>query len=388
MKILRMLVASAIAIGCAATSAAQDTPVDDPLYMHLTAIPQPGEAAILDGAGRHHSAYEIYVTNFGKTPIKIEQVQVTGKVAGRELTFEMDTGKKLASMFAPVGGDATKPNDPALNPGQTGVFFIFPDFLSEQGIPKSFETAIKMESHGEHSGSGTIRGPSIKINPARPIVIQSPIRGKNWAAVNGPLNTSVHRRAILTMNGLPHIGQRYAIDWIQLGDDNNSFTGDKDKNSSYRAWDQEIHAVADGKIVEVKDGIPENVPNSGKLAVEITSDSLAGNHIIEDLGGGHFAAYAHLWPGTLKVKTGDVVHAGEVIARLGNTGNSSEPHLHFQVCDAPSFPNSEGLPFAIDRFTREDYTVNKTADGKQSLVVKSTHPVAREEPMEDELDSF
>ena len=119
----------------------------------------------------------------------------------------------------------------------------------------------------------------------------------------------------------------------------------------------------------------------------ISSDTLAGNHIIQDLGDGHFAAYAHLRPGTLKVKVGDTVHAGDVIGRLGNTGNSSEPHLHFQVCDAPSFPDSEGLPFAIDKFTRDDFKIDN-AKGHAALVVKSSHLAAHEEPMEDELDSF
>jgi hypothetical protein len=387
MKLLLAMVATcAIALGHAAVPLAEDTPVDDPIYMQLTTIPAPGEAAILDGAGHKHSAYEIYLTNFATTPIKIDQVQVTGKANGREMTLETDTDKKLASMYVPLGG--VKSDGPQLSPGQTAVIFIFPDFVTEQGIPESFETAIKMESHGEHSGSGTIHGPSIKLNPAPPIVIQSPVRGKNWSAANGPSNTSPHRRAIIPVNGLPKIGQRYAIDWLQLGDDNSSFTGPKDKNSSYLAWDQEIHAVGDGKIVEVKDGIPENVPNSDKLAVQMTYDTLPGNHIIEDLGGGHFAAYAHLRPGSLKVKTGDTVHTGDVIAHLGNTGNSSEPHLHFQVCDAPSFLNSEGLPFAIDQYTKQDFTVDKAADGKQTLVVKSTHPITREEPMEDDLDTF
>ena len=138
----------------------------------------------------------------------------------------------------------------------------------------------------------------------------------------------------------------------------------------------------------MKDGIPENVPNSGKIAVPITYDTLAGNHIIEDLGDGHFAAYAHLRPGTLKVKVGDQVHAGNVLAHLGNTGNSSEPHLHFQVCDAPSFPASEGLPFAIDQYTYEDYKLDKTKPAQPALILKSSHAMTKQEPMEDELDSF
>ena len=362
-------------------------PENDPLYMRVTATPWPPEAQILDGAGHRHSAYELYVTNFGKTPLKITKLDVNGKDGDKFVATQSATGKQLAAMFVPAtAGDATKPYDPSLKPGETGVFFIFADWLPSDDDPDNFDTAITIEQHGERSGSGTIHAAALDVNSDDPIVIQSPLRGKNWLAANGPSNTSAHRRAMLPVNGQPHIGQRYAIDWIQLGDDGKSFTGDEHTNSSYHAWDQEIHAVADGKIVEVKDGIPENVPNSGKIAVPITYDTLAGNHIIEELSEGHYAAYAHLRPGSLKVKVGDTVKAGDVLAHLGNTGNSSEPHLHFQVCDAPSFPASEGLPFAIDQYTYDDYKIDKAP--KPALTVKSSHAMTKQEPMEDELDSF
>ncbi len=363
-------------------------PENDPIYMRVLIAPWPSEAAILVGNGKKHSAYELYLTNLGKTPLKIVELDVQGKKNDEVVMTQSAVGKQLAAMFVPgAGGDGAKPNDPILQPGQAGIFFIFADFITGHADPDTFETAIRIEQHGERSGSGTIQAAELDINPAAPIVIQSPLRGTNWSAANGPSNTSSHRRAVLPVNGQPHIGQRDAIDWIQLGDDGNSFIGDKHNNSSYHAWDQEIHAVADGKIVEVKDGIAENAPNSGKLAVAMTSDTIAGNHIIEDLGDGRYAAYAHLRPGTLKVKVGDSVHAGDVIGHLGNTGNSSEPHLHFQICDAPSFADSEGLPFAIDKFTREDFKIDN-AKGHAVLVVKSSHPITREEPMEDELDSF
>jgi hypothetical protein len=361
-------------------------PENDPLYMRVVATPYPPEAQILDGAGHRHSAYELYVTNWGKTPLKITKLDVNGKDDEKIVATLSATGKQLAAMFVPVNGDGTKPNDPALKPGETGVFFIFVDWLPGQDDPDTFDTAITIEQHGERSGSGTIHTAALEINQDDPIVIRSPLLGKNWLAANGPSNTSAHRRAMLPVNGLPHIGQRYAIDWIQLGDDGKAFTGDEHDNKSYHAWDQEIHAVADGKIVEVKDGIPENVPNSGKLAVQMTYDTLPGNHIIQELSEGHYAAYAHLRPGTIKVKVGDTVKSGDVIAHLGNTGNSSEPHLHFQVCDAPSFPASEGLPFAIEQYTYEDYKLDKSP--KPALTVKSSHGMTKQEPMEDELDSF
>ena len=388
----RLILVAITSLAFAGSSLAAQKPVpppapeNDPLYMRVVAMPYPPEAQILDGNGHRHSAFELYVTNWGSTPLKITKLDVNGKDDQTVLVSQSASGKQLAAMFVPIGGDGTKPNDPSLKPGQTGVFFIFVDWIPDQGDPDNFQTSITIDQHGERSGSGTIHTAALDLNQDDPIVIHSPLRGKNWLAANGPSNTSPHRRAMLPVNGLPHIGQRYAIDWIQLGDDGKTFTGDEHDNKSYHAWDQEIHAAADGKIVEVKDGIPENVPNSGKLAVQMTYDTLAGNHIIEQLNEDHYAAYAHLRPGTIKVKVGDTVHAGDVLAHLGNTGNSSEPHLHFQVCDAPSFPASEGLPFAIDQYTYDDYKLDKAP--KPLLTIKSSHPMTKQEPMEDELDSF
>jgi hypothetical protein len=390
-RVLVMVALTSLAlVGPASAQQKPLAPLNDPLYMRVMAMPWPPEAAILAGAGRRHSAYELYVTNLGKTPFKVTKLEVQGKDGDTLVVSQSVSGDDaLGAMFMPGQGlDSKKSKDPIFMPGQTGAFFIFTDWLADQGDPDNFDTAITIEQHGERAGSGTIHTAPIELNQDEPMVIQSPLRGKNWLAANGPSNTSVHRRAVLPVNGQPHIGQRYAIDWVQLGDDGNTFTGDKSKNSSYHAWDQEIHAAANGKIVEVKDGIPENVPNSGKLAVQISSDTLAGNHVIEDLGDGHFAAYAHLRPGTLKVKPGDTVHAGDVLAHLGNTGNSSEPHLHFQVCDAASFLASEGLPFAIEQYTYEDYKIDKSKPAQTALVLKSSHAMTKQEPMEDELDSF
>ncbi len=70
-----------------------------------------------------------------------------------------------------------------------------------------------------------------------------------------------------------------------------------------------------------------------------------GNHVVLDLGNGTYAAYAHLRRGSLTVREGDRVRAGQLIARCGNSGNSSEPHLHFQLMDGPDPDTARGLPF-------------------------------------------
>jgi murein DD-endopeptidase MepM/ murein hydrolase activator NlpD len=82
--------------------------------------------------------------------------------------------------------------------------------------------------------------------------------------------------------------------------------------------------------------------------VPITSETVAGNHIVLDLGGGRYAFYAHFQPGSLKVKVGDRVTRGQVIGLVGNSGNSTEPHLHFHISDGVSPLGSEGLPYVLD----------------------------------------
>ncbi|MBF6567586.1 MAG: M23 family metallopeptidase [Candidatus Binataceae bacterium] len=394
MKIFAFCAGLALAISLASLSRnaqAQTSPLpplNDPLYIRLMAQTSPTQAEVVEGASVKHSAYELYIANYGGTPMKIAEVTISGKHRGKLTLEEHHAGEDLKNMFKLASGKTEQESQAILEPGASAAIFLFPALTSDRPTPDRFETAIKVEGQGDHGGSGTIHVAPIMVDRAPPVVITSPVDGPDWQAANGPSNTSAHRRALLFVNGRGRIGQRYAIDWVQLGNNGLTYRGDEHRNASYFAYDHEIRAVADGTIVDVKDGIPENTPNSDKTAVQITYDTLAGNRIVEDLGGGRFAAYAHLRPGTITVKRGSHVHAGQIIGRLGNTGNSSEPHLHFQICDAPSFVDSEGLPFAIDRFTRQSYRISTDTAGKQHLTTGSGVQISNQEPMENELDNF
>ena len=152
------------------------------------------------------------------------------------------------------------------------------------------------------------------------------------------------------MGGTPSIAQRFAIDWVKIDDNSRTFTGDSLKNSSYYAWGQDALAVGDGVVVETKDSIPENIPGAASRAVTITLETVGGNHVIVDLGGGRYAFYAHLQPGSLRVKLGDKVRKGQVVGLVGNSGNSTEPHLHFHLSDGNSPLGSEGIPYGLASF--------------------------------------
>src|ERR1700722_7911129 len=90
---------------------APTVPENDPLYMRVLATPYPPEAQILDGAGHRHSAYELYVTNWGKTPLKITKLDGNGKDDEKIVATLSASGKQLAAMFVPPGGDGTNLND-------------------------------------------------------------------------------------------------------------------------------------------------------------------------------------------------------------------------------------------------------------------------------------
>jgi murein DD-endopeptidase MepM/ murein hydrolase activator NlpD len=155
------------------------------------------------------------------------------------------------------------------------------------------------------------------------------------------------------LEGSLHISSRFAIDWIRLKNSEAS-SGDKQDNRSYFSYDQPVLAVSDAKVVSKRDGIAENIPGhfgKGKVAVAMSYDTIFGNMIVLDLGDGQYAYYGHLKPGSIVVKEGDRVRRGQVIARIGDTGSSFEPHLHFEITTSNSAFRGEGLPYALDGYT-------------------------------------
>jgi hypothetical protein len=87
-------------------------------------------------------------------------------------------------------------------------------------------------------------------------------------------------------------------------------------------------------------------------------ETVGGNYVVVDIGGGHFAFYAHLQPGSLTVKVGDRVRQGQVLGLLGNSGNSDFPHLHFHLTDSPSPLASDGLPYEFTSFSSDGTLAN------------------------------
>jgi murein DD-endopeptidase MepM/ murein hydrolase activator NlpD len=155
-----------------------------------------------------------------------------------------------------------------------------------------------------------------------------------------------------------HVPQRFAIDFAQLRENDKTYQGEPKDNRNYRCFGAEALAVADARVADFHDGIPENLPDSAERAVKVTLGTVSGNYVVLDLGGGRFAPYAHLQPGSIRVGKGDRVRRGQVLGLVGNSGNSTEPDLHFQISDSPSILTGEGLPYTLNAFIREGKPVH------------------------------
>lgn len=136
---------------------------------------------------------------------------------------------------------------------------------------------------------------------------------------------------------LDHASQRRAADLVVMDDSGKSHRGEGKSNADYLAYGREILAVADGSVLTVIDGVPENVPG------EMNRYVAPGNEVILKHSDTLFSVYAHLQPGKIRVKIGQKVKRGAVLGLCGNSGNSSEPHLHFQLQDGPLFEKSWGI---------------------------------------------
>ncbi len=310
-------------------------------------VPKPPTVMVSDSGA--FIVYELHVTNLTSTPMtlrRVEVLSVDGGHAGRTVADLSDSSLVRATA-------RPAPQIPAAERMTIGgglrayVYLWIPTDAEHPPAQLMHRLTFK---RGTSDSTEVLSGTLINVEP-RAVAISPPVRGE-WAAFNGPSNSSGHRRLVLGLEGRTAIGQRFAIDYLQLDSAGKSSRPGADplKNSSYYAYGTELLAVADGIVVETKDSIPENIPGANSRAVNIDMITVGGNHVALDIGGGHYALYAHVQPGSLRVKVGDHVKRGQVLALLGNTGNSTEPHVHFQIADGPTFLSSEGLPYALPSF--------------------------------------
>ncbi len=175
-------------------------------------------------------------------------------------------------------------------------------------------------------------------------------------AANGCCSLNAHRGATLAIDGTIRVPERFAIDFVQLNDQDRLFNGLIDDLFSYGFYRAPVYAAAPGRVVAVRRNLPEQIP--GSLPPDATIQMAGGNYVVVDIGHGRYAFYAHLATNSLRVHRGQKIKTGQVLGLLGNTGNTDGPHLHFHVMDSPSPLQSNGLPYVFRTFRGQGYLRN------------------------------
>jgi len=161
-----------------------------------------------------------------------------------------------------------------------------------------------------------------------------------WYVMNGGVTRE-------TSHSWDIVGQRYAYDFVMSDELLRRWRTDGRQLSDYLCYGQPILAPAAGEVVAVVDGV-RDAPGVGTGWLDVFTRHFPGNCVVIRHAEGEYSLLAHLVPGSIQVHVGQRVEPGQPIGQCGNSGHSTEPHLHFQVQDRPDFFRCAGLPIAFD----------------------------------------
>lgn len=196
-------------------------------------------------------------------------------------------------------------------------------------------------------------------DPRPAVEVGAPVSGR-WTALNSPADK-------VPSHGVHAYGQTYAIDIVAEPESEGEGRSSRPafrrlwpvarRNHHFPAFGAPLLAVADGTVVHASHGRRDHLSRNsipaliylmlieGSVRGVLGPGSVVGNHLVLDLGDGTYAMYAHVRRGSLRVRAGEAVRAGQILAECGNSGNSTEPHVHFQLMDDPDLDVAIGIPF-------------------------------------------
>ena len=327
--------------------------------------------------GKDHVEYELLVVNAVDQPVTLTSLTVLDPAA-KELT--RIEGPVLVAATQTLLDKKPVTEIPASAAVSVDVDLIMPPGIAPErvthrlvySVPAGTSTAVFVEPP-------VIDGPEVAINRRAATVIKPPVKGDGWLSTSACCTPNVHRDLRVAVNGRRiETPETFAVDWALLKGDR-VYEGDGSRDDQFYVYGADVYAVANGTVVSVQDGKPDATPN--KAMTPKTLSDFGGNQVMLEIAPKVYAVYAHLQPGSLRVKVGDTVKVGATLAKIGNTGPSLGPHLHFGLLNRPDLFTGRSLPFVIDSYTlagRADFkasqgdTVAITPESKQ---VRSAYPL-------------
>lgn len=318
----------------------RSVPVRQSFHMEVPAPPVP-----VPIGGTRRLVYELHLLNFASGPLTVERVEILDAADGTVLT-EL-SGEVLGDRLSSLASPSPEAGAAALGAGTLGIVYLEIDL--EDDVPRALEHRVRYRDEGEDAPAlALVQGARTPVRSERPVVLSPPVRGGPWVAVYHPSWERGHRRVVYAIGGRAHIPGRFAVDWFKVDSLGRHAGPTEDRVSDWYGHGADALAVADGVVVSVRTDVAESATVSDHTRPTLADAS--GNYVVLVVGEGRYAFYEHLQPGSIRVRPGDRVTRGQVIAQLGFTGSATGPHLHFHVADADVPLAAEGLPFVLDAF--------------------------------------
>jgi hypothetical protein len=361
------------------------TPISDmkftPVTGHITTEIHPVKLS----DGKYYIMYELVLTNSSESKVTLNSLTFEDPLKNNAVIGEFKADKIKRNLHFIASHLPTN----IMKPNETGTLVVNL-VLDSDKVPSAIDHVLKITNEkativaNKESTERIIR---VKVNKNEPVVIGAPLAGDNWLGVNVSDNYG-HRNAFFPINGNWFVPQRWATDWIKLTKDNRVFIGDVNKMNSYLAYGQDLLAVKDARVTKVVDQYDDL--KIGEKLQNMTLDNIGGNYVVLDIGDGLLAFYAHVKKGTTKVKEGDMVKKGQVIASLGNTGNSTMPHLHFHIVKGTNVIGGDGVPYVIEKFqvtgqTKDMKKLEKNFSTGEPLIIANEYVGAHNNEMPADL---
>src|SRR5215467_12498294 len=343
------------------------------------------EAQVVHGDdGMDHVEYELIVVNAVDQPVTLTSLTVLDPAA-KELT-RID-GSALVATTQTLLDKKPLSEIPASAAAAVHVDLIVPPGTAPERVTHRLDYSVPAgTSTAVFVDPPVIHGPEVAINRRPATVIKPPLKGNGWLATTACCTPNVHRDLRVAVNGRRiETPETFAVDWALLKGDR-VYEGDGSRNDQFYVYGADVYAVANGTVVSVQDGKPDATPN--KAMTPKTLSDFGGNHVVLEIAPNVFAVYEHLQPGSLRVKVGDTVKVGAPLAKIGNTGPSLGPHLHFGLLNRPNIFTGRSLPFVIDSYTLAGTADFKASHGDTLTVTSNSNQVRSVYPLNGSIQNF
>lgn len=355
-------------------------------FTQLTAMFLTTPAPVEMTDGKVHLTYELVLTNAAPIPFRVDKIEMHD--AATSALVPNTTGRVDITPLA-GGTEAEGTTDPGagntsatIPPGTTYVGWVDVVFPQRSAVPTTIE----------HVVTGAVLPPNGPPVPAElrigrtdtatdgPVVLGAPVPPGIWYMSEGCCaDDTHHRRGLGPINGELSVPQRFAIDFYKLDEQHRTWVGDPSKLESFLTYRVPILSAAAGTVVAALDGFANTtaLPNPPKPP---PINETVGNHVIVKVADGVYVLYAHMDPGSVAVRVGDQVTRGQQLGLIGSSGNSTTPHLHFQILTLPTYFPADSKPFAFDSFTLLGRVPDRIWDDNMALEPTGTLPFTAATP--------